>query len=115
MTSMKYLIRYNFHYVESDNLIVMCMTDQAFARGSAFVYLDEIRTTFLKEFSVDQVKNASAHALKSFNKTLKDKMNYYNNNKEEVDKIVQLEKGIRMYSDDVIQANRCFYFNYRDH
>ena len=93
----------------------MCMTEQGFARASAFVFLDEIRESFLKEFSLNQISKANAHSLDSFNSTLENKMKYYNSNKEDVDKIAQLEKGVRTYSEDVIQANGISYIYYRNY
>jgi hypothetical protein len=32
-------------------------------------------------------------------------MDHYNSNKDEVDKVVKLEKGVRSYSEEIIQAN----------
>lgn len=84
----------------------MCMTEKDFARGSAFVYLDDIKETFLKMFQQAEIQKAVAHSLqKSFEKILKEKMAHYNSNKEEVDKVVKLEKGVRSYSEEIIQAN----------
>lgn len=84
----------------------MCMTEQGFARGSAFVFLDDIRETFLRTYNQNEIQKAVAHSLqKSFESTIKTKMAHYNNNKEEVDKVVTLEKGVRTYSEEIIQAN----------
>ena len=91
----------------------MCMTDQSFSRGSSFFYLDDIRDCFLKEFTLQEIKNSFAHSLSSFDKTLNDKMIFYNSNKEEIDKIPLLEKGIINYSSEIIQASGCLFIYYR--
>ena len=81
------------------------MTEQGFPRGSAFVFLDEIRDNFLKDFSLNDIKKAGAHSLKSFEKNLIKKMKHYNSNKENIDNVLQLENGVRSYSTEIIEAN----------
>jgi hypothetical protein len=87
------------------------MTEQSFARPAAFVFLDDVRETFLRMFSQNDIQRAIAHSLqKSFEKVLREKMQHYNSSREEIDKVALLEKNVRSYSEEIIQANGFFIF-----
>ena len=82
------------------------MTEQDFPRPTAFVFLDEIREIFLKTFSKNEIQKAGAHSLKKgFEDVLKGKMQNFNSSKEDIDKVALLEKNVRSYSEEIIQAN----------
>ena len=71
------------------------MTEKNFERASAFVYLDDIRETFKRIFTNNEIQKAGAYAFQnSFENTLKSQMNHYNLNKEDIDNVVKLKKGM---------------------
>lgn len=43
---------YSFHYICADKLIYMCITDDAFERSRAFIYLAEIKKKFLSTYGL---------------------------------------------------------------
>ena len=82
------------------------MTEKNFERASAFVFLDDIRETFKRIFSKNEIKTAAAYSLQStFEATLKSQMTHYNSNKEDIDNVLKLKKGVISFSEEIIQAN----------
>ena len=57
----------------------MCMSDDSTERETAIIFLQDVKTTFTREFRSDEIRNAHAYGL-NFADTLRLKMTQYNRN-----------------------------------
>lgn len=97
---------YFFHYINNGGLIYMCMCDHQITQDTAFSYLEEIKTLFLDTFSPKEIENAIGYCFdEGFRDSIRGKMNYYNANLNESNKVAKLKKGVFEYKDTVLQAN----------
>ena len=70
-----------FHYINMNNLLILCMTDKQVQRKLAFTFLQDIRKTFEETYSSYDIEAARGYSLKSFGvEYLKPKMQAYNDN-----------------------------------
>ena len=84
----------------------MCMCDDKLTPDSAFAYLEDLKSVFLKTFDYRTIESAYAYSLnEKFRENIKGKMNYYNANLNESDSVSQLKKGVMDYKDNILQAN----------
>ncbi|XP_066589200.1 vesicle-associated membrane protein 7 [Prorops nasuta] len=68
---------YLFHYICSDNIIYMCITDDVFQRSRAFLYLNEIKRRFLATYE-HGAHTAVAYAMNiEFGRVLANEMKHY--------------------------------------
>jgi len=97
---------YVFHYVVSDTLTYLCMTDKEFPRLSSFQFLEDIRNRFLATYG-ERAKTAIAFALNSdFRKVLAAQMDRYNSmqNRSGSDaKIERVKEEINQVKDVMIK------------
>jgi len=95
---------YVFHYVVSDTLTYLCMTDKEFPRLNSFQFLEDIRTRFLATYG-DRAKTAIAFALNSdFRKVLAAQMDRYNRMPSGGDaKIERVKEEINQVKDVMIK------------
>jgi len=85
--------RHYFHYLASDGLIFLCMSDEQFPRRIAFAFLEDIRTRFLAVYK-STYKAAIAFAMnEEFSRVLKRQMEYFSYDPS-VDKITQVQKKV---------------------
>ncbi len=61
---------YYFDFIQEDGIIVMCMSDDNTERETAIIFLQDVKTTFLREFRPHEIKNAHAYGL-NFSDTLR--------------------------------------------
>lgn len=102
--------KYVFHYMVSDSLIYLCMSDEDFSRVGAFEFLAEIKQIFTKRFG-ERAKVAVAYAYNAdFNATLIRVMKKYNSSQNDpVAKIreeVDLVKNIMVQNIDKVLERR---------
>lgn len=85
----------------------MCMCDVKFPATSAFNFLEEIKSQFLKTFGPLDLDNAYSYSLNtSFSKEIKHKMERYNKNHEyNGDSLAKLKKGVMDQSALLLQTN----------
>lgn len=70
--------KYTFHYMVSNALTYLCMTDEDFARGPAFEFLDEVHQRFVATYG-DRGKTAIAFAFNAdFQRVIQQYMEKYN-------------------------------------
>lgn len=85
--------QYVFHYMVSDGLTYLCMTDNEFSRQTAFQFLNEIKKRFLATYG-DRGKTALAFAFNAdFERTLQSQMDVYNKMKGD-DKVTRIQDQI---------------------
>eukprot|EP01087_Luapelamoeba_hula_P024850 TRINITY_DN960_c0_g1_i1.p1 TRINITY_DN960_c0_g1~~TRINITY_DN960_c0_g1_i1.p1 ORF type:complete len:219 (-),score=37.03 TRINITY_DN960_c0_g1_i1:276-932(-) len=85
--------RHYFHYLASDGLLFLCMSDEQFPRRIAFAFLDDIKTRFLAVYK-STYKNAIAFAMnEEFSRVLKRQMEYFSYDPS-VDKISMVTKKV---------------------
>ncbi|XP_063684151.1 vesicle-associated membrane protein 7-like [Bolinopsis microptera] len=74
--------KYLFHYIASDMITYLCITDEDFPRSKAFSFLGDIMQRFERQYGTT-AKTALPYAMDSdFNKVLQNQMRYYTNNPE---------------------------------
>jgi len=82
-----------FHYVCSDAITYMCMTEQSFSRTLAFAFLEDIRKRFVSAYS-SRGKTALAMAMNAeFSHVLQRQMEFFSNNPN-ADKLTQANKQV---------------------
>jgi len=93
--------KYIFHYMVSDGLIYLCMTDREFARLVAFQFLSDIQKRFLASFG-PRAKSAIAYAFQGdFGKVLQQQTENYNSAKN--DKLAKVQEEISQVKDVMIK------------
>ncbi len=101
-----YADEFYFHYINANNITYMCMCDNKLSQDTAFAYLEEIKTLFTDTFSPKEIDSAMAYTLNdSFRDSIRGKMNYFNANLNESDKLAKLKKGVIEYKDNMLQAS----------
>ncbi len=82
------------------------MCDDKLTQDSAFAYLEDIKSSFLQNFTTKEIESAYAYSLNDkFKENIKAKMNYFNANLNESDTVSKLKKGVMDYKDNILQAN----------
>jgi vesicle-associated membrane protein 7 len=101
-----YADEYYFHYINANNITYMCMCDNKLSQDTAFAYLEEVKTLFADTFTPKEIDSAISYSLNDrFRESIRGKMNYFNANLNESDKLAKLKKGVIEYKDNVLQAN----------
>ena len=67
-----------FHYINSENLTYLALSDSTFKTSIAFAFLRDIKKKFLDKYSLDKIEKANAYGMKRFDRQLKSGMEYYN-------------------------------------
>jgi len=84
-----------FHYVVSDGLTYLCMTDRNFDRQVSFKFLTRLQERFIDTYG-DRGKTAIAYSLNGdFQRIIKQEMEQFNNNLHEHDKIAKVQHQLR--------------------
>ena len=65
---------YLFHYINEDQLTVMCMTSKQTQSRLAFTFLADVRKKLYEDYNSYELENAKAFGLKTFSPQLKEKM-----------------------------------------
>jgi len=93
--------KYVFHYMVSDGLTYLCMTDRDFQRLVAFQFLEDIKNRFIATYG-DRGKTAIAFAFNAdFQRVLQQQMEKYNSAKN--DKIAKVKEEITQVKDVMIK------------
>jgi vesicle-associated membrane protein 7 len=101
---------YLFHYVCEDGIVYLCITDDDFQRSTAFAFLDDVKTRFVKQYGT-RAQTALPFAMDSeFSRVLSSRMKYFSEGRrgDQVTKVQdQLDelKGIMVKNIDLV-ANR---------
>ena len=74
-------------FYKNDSLItILCVTDQNYPSSTAYEFLDELVKKFRSEYKEEDIRQAYSYAYnKSFEKTIKQKVKYYNTNLDSKD------------------------------
>lgn len=76
---------YLFHYICEDNIIYMCITDNALQKSRAFLYLTEIKRRFLTVYGAG-AQTAVPYAMNTdFGTVLANEMKYHSESNHEID------------------------------
>lgn len=76
---------YLFHYICEDNIIYMCITDDAFQKSRAFLYLTEIKRRFQAVYG-QGAQTALAYSMNTdFGSVLANEMKYYGESNQDID------------------------------
>jgi len=93
--------KYIFHYMVSNELTYLCMTDRDFPRIVAFKFLDEIKNRFIATYG-DRGKTAIAFAFNAdFQRVLQTQMDAYNQQKD--DRVTRVKDEISQVKDVMIK------------
>jgi len=65
---------YLFHYINEEELTVLCMTSKDTQRKLAYTFLADVRKRLLEVYSTRELMNARAFGLKTFTSELKEKL-----------------------------------------
>ncbi|XP_031839565.1 vesicle-associated membrane protein 7 [Nomia melanderi] len=94
---------YLFHYISNNNIIYMCITDDAFQRSRAFLFLTEIKRRFLAMYG-QGAQTAVAYSMNSeFSKILANEMRYYSESNREIDMISKVHGELDELKDIMVQ------------
>eukprot|EP01006_Ploeotia_vitrea_P048407 TRINITY_DN67231_c4_g1_i1.p2 TRINITY_DN67231_c4_g1~~TRINITY_DN67231_c4_g1_i1.p2 ORF type:complete len:177 (+),score=80.51 TRINITY_DN67231_c4_g1_i1:41-532(+) len=105
--------KYVFHYMVSDELTYLVMTDRQFSRQVSFQFLAEIKKRFIDTYG-DRGKTAIAFAFNAdFQRVLQAQMDYYNALKDQ-SRIAQINEELSTVKDVMIHnigtsRNVCLY------
>ena len=64
---------YLFHYINEDDLTILCMTSKETQKKISFAFLTDVRKRLLEVYSPRELQNAKAFGLKTFTHELKEK------------------------------------------
>ncbi|EDW72553.1 uncharacterized protein Dwil_GK20965 [Drosophila willistoni] len=93
---------YLIHYTCENKLIYMCITDNLFDKTRSFLFLSDIKQTFIQTYGL-QVATAISYAMNTeFSKVLAEKMVYYSQSTE-VDKISRVHGQIDELKDIMVK------------
>jgi len=93
--------KYIFHYMVSNELTYLCMTDRDFPRVIAFQFLENIKSLFISTYG-DRGKTAIAFAFNAdFQRVLQQQMDRCNSTKE--DKVARVRDEIDQVKNVMIQ------------
>jgi len=92
-----------FHYVCSDAITYMCMTEQTFSRSLAFAFLEDIRKRFSSSYGA-RSKTAMSMAMNAeFSHVLARQMEFFSSNPN-ADKLTQTNKQVEEVK-ELMQSN----------
>lgn len=96
--------RYVFHYMVTDGLTYLCMSDQDFSRPAAFQFLTDIKDRFQATYG-DRAKTAIAFAFNAdFARVLQAQMDKFNT--EGDPKIVKIRQQLGEVKDVMMEVSR---------
>ena len=93
-----------FHYINNTGLTFMALCDKNYSMDSAYVYLEDLKSCFIGQFSQREIESAIAYSLNTFKDKIKARMDYYNKNVSN-DSISLLKKGVLDMKNDVLDAS----------
>jgi vesicle-associated membrane protein 7 len=91
--SYSYNDSFTYHYTSEANFLFMCLTESAFAKRVAFLFLDDLKSRFYEKYSkvANTIIAFGVHS--EFVEVMKNRMHFYNTDKN-VDKITALKASV---------------------
>ena len=93
---------YSYHYFSENNFIFMCMSDSAFTKRVAFLFLEDIKSKFFAKYSKIANTVIAFGVNAEFVEVLKSRMEYFNTDTN-VDKISALKASVDQAKDIMVQ------------
>lgn len=94
---------YLFNYVCENNIIYLCITDDAFQKSRAFLYLTEIKRRFMAVYG-QGAQTAVAYSMNTdFGRVLENEMRYYRESNHEIDVISKVHGELDELKDIMVQ------------
>eukprot|EP00804_Cyclotella_cryptica_P018557 CCRYP_004353-RA/>CCRYP_004353-RA protein AED:0.21 eAED:0.21 QI:364/1/1/1/0.5/0.33/3/1187/223 len=86
---------YTFHYVVEHGICFLCMSDEQNKHRVPFAFLQDIKSLFTHKYGLEIPQRAIAFSLnEEFSRTIKERMDYYNNAGSNVDNIAAVKNQI---------------------
>ena len=63
-----------FHYINENGLSAMCMTDKTFERKLTFAFLQDLKQSLLKIYTLRDLQNAGPNSMSTFVTTIQEKI-----------------------------------------
>eukprot|EP00301_Raphidiophrys_heterophryoidea_P000357 c10179_g1_i1.p1 GENE.c10179_g1_i1~~c10179_g1_i1.p1 ORF type:complete len:251 (+),score=71.39 c10179_g1_i1:103-753(+) len=83
---------YLFHYIVEQGLIYLCIAEKQFSRRSCFMFLEDIKQRFVKQYS-ESARNSLAYGMnEEFSRVLQKQMDYYSTFSH--DRVMQVKEEI---------------------
>lgn len=83
----------------------MCMRDKAYKSESAFAFLEDVKQSFFKAFSLKEIQEAIPHGLNSrFKHIIRSKIEYSRNN-ENYDNLAKLKNALYEVKDNIMETD----------
>jgi len=95
---------YLYHYISDNNIIYLCITENGFSRGDAFLFLEKVHSKFNKKFGT-RAQTASAYSLNTeFSLVICEEMKKFNNPEQNnPDKISTLREEVDQVKDIMVR------------
>ena len=97
---------FHFHYINEDGLNIMAMCDKTTDKKLAFMFIQDVRKTFLDTYTPREIDLAKGYSLKSFgSQFIKPKMEMYNENPTIAndDKAEKLLSDMKYLKDNMVE------------
>ncbi|XP_076641205.1 vesicle-associated membrane protein 7 [Halictus rubicundus] len=94
---------YLFHYIWENNIIYLCITDDAFQKSRAFLFLTEIKRRFMAVYG-QGAQTAVAYSMNTdFGRVLDNEMRYYKESNHDIDVISKVHGELAELKDIMVQ------------
>ena len=97
---------FHFHYINENGLLIMAMCDKTVEKKLAFMFIQDVRKTFLEIYTPREIDLAKGYSLKSFgSQYIKPKMEMYNENPQIAndDKAEKLLSDMKYLKDNMVE------------
>ncbi|ACI64115.1 synaptobrevin [Thalassiosira pseudonana CCMP1335] len=95
---------YTFHYVTEGGICFLCMSDEQNKHRIPFAFLQEVKDLFTSKYGLEVPQRAIAFSLnEEFSRTIKDRMDYYNDAGSNVDGLSAVKNQIDAVKDNMVQ------------
>lgn len=84
----------------------MCLREKNFPDKTSYAFLEDIKDKFFEKISEVDYKTALANGLNGkFRETIKQRMEYFRKNPEDIDKLSLLRKTLNESKNEILQAD----------
>jgi len=93
-----------YHYIQEDNLIYLCITEEGFGQADSFQFLAKIQQRFKKRFAV-RAQTATAYSLNTeFSLVIREEMDKCNKpTNQNLDKISTMQDDVNQVKDIMVK------------
>lgn len=63
-----------FHYINEDDITVLCMTDKQMNKKVPFAFMVDVKKTLLATYTPKEIENAKAYSMPTFTEKIREKM-----------------------------------------